>query len=359
MTLPDRDQWTLQVREVLACYDLPTGSLRITELGDAGGFSGARFWRVEVSSVTYCLRRWPREHPSPEKLTWIHGVLRHVAQQGLTCLPIPLKSRQATTFLTARDGHLWELAPWMPGAADYRHNPSRPKLQSALQAIGRFHRAAASLPGQVSLPGHATLPGHLGEAPTTSPGLQNRLRMLRQWTAGGGRQLAAAVAGGDSVAGGDWPELADRAQALIDIADRRAPRLADQIEQVAQLPVILQPCIRDVWHAHILFQGEEVSGIVDFGAMRRETVCGDVARLLGSLAENDQVAWRDGLDAYEQCRPLTETERRLVPLFDHTGVLLGGLNWLRWVYQEGRVFERQRVLTRVDETLARLRHLEK
>ena len=35
---------------------------RLEPLGNAGGFSGARFWRLERPHRPLCLRRWPREH---------------------------------------------------------------------------------------------------------------------------------------------------------------------------------------------------------------------------------------------------------------------------------------------------------
>jgi len=48
----------------------------------------------------------------------------------------------------------------------------------------------------------------------------------------------------------------------------------------------------------------------------------------------------------------------LVTAFDRSGVLLGGLQWLEWIYLEGRKFEnRTSVLARVDEFLARLERL--
>ena len=62
----------------------------------------------------------------------------------------------------------------------------------------------------------------------------------------------------------------------------------------------LQPCIRDVWHDHILFLGDSVSGIVDYGAMAVDTVAGDIARLLGSLVGNHVADWEEGIDAYHQ-----------------------------------------------------------
>ncbi len=96
-------------------------------------------------------------------------------------------------------------------------------------------------------------------------------------------------------------------------------------------------------------------GIIDFGSMRSENVAADVARLLGSLAGDQADDWRAGLAAYESVRRLSDDERSLVTAFDRSTVLLGGLQWLEWIYLEGRQFAQpDAVLLRVDELLSRL-----
>ncbi len=337
-----------QAHTVLACYDLPSRAVQLESLGGAGGFSGACLWRLACAGETLCLRRWPREHPSAEQLGWIHAVLHHVARQGFPAVPVPRKPRGTHATYVAHATHLWELTPWMPGQADYRQHPSPARLYAALDSLARFHRAAESFP-----PGHPATPvlQHAAldrTALAPSPGLRQRTGMLRHWVQGGLAQLSAAMAAGN------WPELAERGYRIVEIAGRLAPLWLPELDRLTELRVELQPCIRDIWHDHVLFQGDRVTGLVDFGALRWETVSGDVARLLGSLAGDDPIAWRCGLEAYEQRRPLSDAERRLLPWFDRTGVLLGGMNWLKWVYLEGRNFDRPSVLERVDAILARL-----
>ena len=53
-------------------------------------------------------------------------------------------------------------------------------------------------------------------------------------------------------------------------------------------------------------------------------------------------------------RPLTDDERRLVPVLDRTGVVLGLANWLRWLYREDREFDdRAAVAARMAELVLR------
>jgi Ser/Thr protein kinase RdoA (MazF antagonist) len=119
--------------------------------------------------------------------------------------------------------------------------------------------------------------------------------------------------------------------------------------------VSLQPCIRDVWQDHVLFQGDEVTGLIDFGSMGTDNVSCDVARLLGSYAGNSQPLWQAGIEAYATVRELSHTELGLVRAFDRSGVLLGAFNWAAWVLLEGRVFEEPlAVLRRMDALMERL-----
>jgi homoserine kinase type II len=134
-----------------------------------------------------------------------------------------------------------------------------------------------------------------------------------------------------------------------------AERVNRELALAARWRVALQPCIRDIWHDHVLFEGDAVSGIIDLGAMRFETVAGDVARLLGSLALDDAVAWECGIEAYKSLRPLSDIERQLIGIFDRSGTLLSGMNWLRWIYLEQRQFGNlPAIASRLNELCQRL-----
>ncbi len=134
-----------------------------------------------------------------------------------------------------------------------------------------------------------------------------------------------------------------------------APRLTESLRAASRLEVDLQPCIRDVWHDHILFTGEKVTGIVDFGSLRNDTVAGDLARLLPSLVAGDAEQRAFALEAYERLRPLSADEHQLLRVFEQVSPLLAGMNWLRWICVERRSFENpERILPRVDEILRQL-----
>jgi len=328
----------LEPLNVLAAYPEDCRSNQIESLGSAGGFSGARFWRVRARAGVLCLRRWPQGHPSAERLEFIQAVLWHVVREGFELVPLPLCTRLHKGYVP-HGGYFWELAPWMPGEADFRVDPTEEKLRAAMIALAEFHRAASSFP----LPHPPCSP---------SPGIRDRLRQLQRWTSGDLDRLVAAVEPGL------WPDVERRAATLFRLIPRAAGRALMLLDNSVRYRVSLQPCIRDVWHKHVLFDRREVSGLIDFGSMAAENVAADVARLLGSMAQDDSHLWQVGLDAYGSIRPLSEAEVSLVHAFDRSTVLMAGLTWIDWIYRQRRVFDNRHVVPhRLDEIIRRLEYL--
>jgi homoserine kinase type II len=344
------------LQQVLEHYPGEWRGARLEFLQSAGGFSGALFWKITLGDRAYCLRRWPPEHPAPQRLAFIHAVLQHVRQQGfrLAISPLPQEvtgnRRQAIELagrgarpspaplapqtIVAAHGHLWELTPWVRGAADFALHPSPARLESALRALAGFHLAAASFPGI---------------RPGEPRSVRDRIDRIEKLQSGGlarlGRSLDAAA----------WPELARLGRRLCALFPLAAPPIYRALQGAARsLP--RQPCIRDIWHDHVYFEGDQVSGMIDFGAMDVDHVATDVARLLGSLAADDRLLWSAGLAAYEQLRPLNPLERQLVTTLDAGFVLLAGLNWLEWVFCQGRKFTGQEstIVARVEQIVTRL-----
>ncbi len=302
------------------------------------GFSGAGLWRVTAPRGELCLRQWPARHPTPKRLEFIQAVLWHVVQEGFSLVPLPLETHHHHGYVW-HNGHLWELTPWLPGEANYRRQPTRQKLRAAMTALAQFHRAASSFP--LAEPG-----------PLRSPGIAERTARLEHLLTGGLDQLHAAVADED------WPEAAGLARRLLPLARQVGPKLLPNLQAAGRLRVALQPCLRDIWHPHVLFEDDAVSGIVDFGAMRSDNVATDVARLLGSLAGDASEDWHFGLTAYQGVRPLSDDEMALVRAFDSSTVLLGGLQWLEWIYLDGHEFPcREAVIGRMEEFAKRLARL--
>jgi Ser/Thr protein kinase RdoA (MazF antagonist) len=331
----------MEIEPILRCYGRDSQPSHVESLGSAGGLSGAQLWRLVAPRGVLVLRRWPVEHPTPDGLRFIHAVLGHAANRGLNFLPVPIAATDGATF-ASHAGHLWELAPWMLGTADYEQSPRADKLRAAMTALAVFHNAVADFPASPPL----------ASSLRTAPAVTTRLARLRELQSGGADTLFRAIT--DS----HWPELAPLARQLLATLPRVVPLVIGQLAPLADVPFALQPCIRDVWHDHVLFDGDRVTGFVDFGGMQIDTPATDVARLLGSLVGDKPAGRRDGLAAYAAVRPLSEQEAAAVTALDAAGTVLAGVNWIRWIYLDGRQFENHlQVVHRFGRILVRLQSI--
>lgn len=347
---------------ILARYPLLSRT-RVQSLGSAGGLSGAQFWKLHLDSAydsqTFCLRRWPRNHPSRAQLEWIHLVLKQVWGNGCAFVPKPLTNQLDQTFLEL-DGWLWEISPWMPGLADANAAKDENRLLQMMFSLAKFHQAAAQI--------------HLDFRP--SEGLLSRLKQLLA--------VPDLVQNLKSQAHSMIPGLSHEVPLLQKVQHLRSQFVQCGVFQAERLladfpgqcdktfkstrgavdgcVLPLQPVIRDVWWDHVLFTENQVTGLVDFGGMKVDSVAFDISRLLGScLGQDDSQFWQKGIAAYQQQRPqhpLTELEFRLIPWLDQTGVLLAVAHWLCWLWLEQRTFENiEKVKSRIDHLWQRFQEM--
>jgi homoserine kinase type II len=340
------------VFSILSRYPVEFQTTRIEPLGNAGGMSGANFWRIAAPHGDFILRRWPPEHPSPDRLQFIHDVLRHSAR-SVDFLPIPVETRDGQSFVHAAN-RLWQLEPWMPGTADFERNPSDHRLHAAMTALARFHNAAADFQTRPSRDTTTRVP-----AQSSIPRRITRLQDLLHDEAD---ELASAIRDAQ------WPAFAQLARQFLNSLPHALPPAFAQLQCLANVPLPTQPCLRDIWHDHVLFTGDQLTAIVDFGAVDFDTPATDIARLIGSLADVTQLIWeaaREGsesanfwqraLDAYHATRPLSPDETLAVHAIHAANPILAGCNWIRWIYIEKRTFNSDdQILNRFQRIVARL-----
>lgn len=288
------------------------GSLH--SLGNRGGFSGAQLWQVRSPAGSLCLRAWPARGPDAPSLDWIHQLMARARNAGLDVVPAVIATADGCTWVE-HAGRLWELTSWQPGRADFLDRPTRDRLGAACLTLARLHVAWAER-----------------VRPGLCPAVLRRLARAKRW--------ADLVASGwrlpPKAEGAIYRPVAERAWEMV---QRHAHWVPFVLNPWANQPLRVQPCLCDVWHDHLLFEGDELRGLIDFGAVKRDHVAVDLARLLGSLVGDDSESWAWGLGAYRSIRQLSEDEEALARALDRTGVVVGAMNWLRWLYQEGRRFE--------------------
>lgn len=295
-------------------------------LGDKCGLSGAVIWRVSIPGNDLCLRRWPQSHPSLSGLQAIHGLLEHVATAGCDIVPVPLATRSGETHFVHED-HLWELTRWMPGEASLSREHSSGKLAAAMGALARFHHSVET---------HNFSGDAARLAP--SPGLRARLAMIEDLQQGELQLLWRASRAAEA------SDLRELAFELLEGIRNSLNGTKTYLQQIVDVPLPLQWCLCDVHHDHILFAGEEVSGLLDFGAVAVDSVAGDLARLLGSLVHDYPESWRAGIEAYDHHRRLSPAESRAIVGFDQGGLICSAANWVRWLFVEGRSYSQVHAL---------------
>jgi Ser/Thr protein kinase RdoA (MazF antagonist) len=326
---------------VLRCYPKIGPIQTVHACGMAGGWSGSAIWRIAAVDRDYCLRRWPSGQ-TPDRLRLIYQVLTHAAARGIDYVPVPLTTGDGNSHVW-HQGNFWELTPWMPGVADFRSNPSAVRLSASMEALARFHLAISGVASGGLVSGTHQPPDGPA-APAVSERLETVTNLLRgdfDRIAGCSRSLNA--------------ELDQRSATILSLARHRLQPLVAPLIEATRLHLALQPAIRDVHHDHLLFTGDRVTGLIDFGAMRIDTPLVDVARLVGSLAGDDPPRRIQSLHAYSNLHPLTDQDRRVIDLLDECNVVLSGLSWLRWLYVDRRdMGPIEPIVARLDEIIARL-----
>jgi homoserine kinase type II len=231
-----------------------------------------------------------------------------------------------------KDGRFWDLTDWMPGKADFRHAPSPARLARACEALAQLHLTWSRAMPRVG----------------PCPAIHRRMERCRKWN-----ELVASGWRPDFGVGPDPVALPARnAWRILGIWASQVPRL---LTPWTDRVFPLQTCLCDIWHDHVLYEGERISGVIDYGSVKWDHVAVDLARLLGSMVGDESAMWTEGLRAYCALRPLSAEEEALAHVLDQTGTVLALANWLTWLYCNGRVFEnRHEVARRLGSLAARL-----
>jgi Ser/Thr protein kinase RdoA (MazF antagonist) len=281
----------------------------LVRLGSAGGFSGARFWRSQGLTHDWLLRAW-----SPgmdrDRLSTIHGLQRQARLAGLDFVPDVLSDQRGQTFMRA-GGRLWQVESWMAGNCD-GEKPSSRRVESACRALAQLH---LTWPKSTAGP---------------CPAIHRRIQAMADWNDFVRRQE------------GPFPVSTALPRALVIAAhetlQKRLPELAELLRPWKNEESELQYCLCDVWRPHVLFVGDFVSGVIDYGSVKVDHVAGDLGRLLGSWVADDQELWDAGMNAYADVRPLCARTRILAAVLDRSGTILSLATWLLWLWRDRRTF---------------------
>jgi len=316
----DRD-----LQEILTKYPGPAQPRdRPRRLGNAGGLSGAVLWRYESEVGSMVARAWPTDFQDHAHLERIHRWLARAST--LRFVPAVIAAVDGST-MTRRGERLWEVGSWLRGSPDLAEPPDVEHVEAAFRGLAEFHRRVSTDP--VS---------RLG----SSPGLERRFREIDELVRGGFDRLETVVATAPR------DPRRDLAAEWLGLARRITPGMVEPARRACLHVLRLQPCVRDARRDHFLFEGVELTGIVDFGAMDLDSVVGDLARLIGDwLSVDPEGSLRArAISAYEEICPLDHDEKKILEFFERSTALLAPCHWVRWHFVEGRRFEEPRAVER-------------
>ena len=275
---------------------------------ETSGFSGANVWKVtSTDGDDYCLKRNPSGNLTADHLTWIHRVLAHTAINGCDFVALPLKSQNSPVDQQRFVSHsscLWELSPWAAGvqasdrqgAVETNETPwTDLQLQSAFTSIARFHQAAAQV--------------NFDFRP--SPNISIRIEQLatyRQTLDKASRSVAPSA-----TILSVQHELDQLRLAAASVSQATVDALLNQLRPFANQTLPIQPVVRDLRAEHLFFNGDQLSGLIDFDAMQMDSIAYDLARLTSTMGLDDRQN-QLALVTYSSVRPIQPSRRGVDPV---------------------------------------------
>lgn len=294
---------------------------RLTITLAPAGFSGATVWKIDTSQGSFALKRWPHGQSAGMTLSSIHQRMQEATQAGLTFIPI-IRRATANESIVNQAGQQWDALSWMPGAP--LSAPNTEQLIAAIRCLAQLHAVWRTQPPVRT---------------SACPAIEMYHQRLAEWTTLELHQLRQC-----SSQHPDYP-------LAIELFFRfREPALS-QLTQALHTSVIIQPCLADIHADHVLYSGNTVTGIIDYGCLRYDHPAQDLARLLGSYDSMPPALIAVALKAY----PSSDTFLPLLKLLLDTGPIVTLSNWLRWLILEQRTFPNQQaVYSRLAKVINRI-----
>lgn len=301
---------------------MPCETPEIYEPGES--WSGARFIRWNADAGPMVLKIWPKNGPEVSEQR-----RRHVALQPLRGftpeLALPVPDANGQTLRALPDGRCAELFRWLQGEP-VGQDPPEATIRQVMSTLARLHRLWSA---------------NFGQRTGNSDGIRQRIQQLRDLESGGldiaenevHRQRSI-----NEIARGKLLTIVNLARSVLPVALRTLEPVAD-----SRLP--LQIVLRDTRPNHFLTKGENVVGLVDFGAIGFDTVAQDLARIFGEWHRIDRGNRDLAYRAYESIRPLEPAEWAVIEPSITTSAVLGGVAWVDIVCHRELAAGREAALT--------------
>jgi hypothetical protein len=331
MTEPDLTSESAAVHFALRFGIHATSAVRVS-----GGFSEAAVYRVSTDDQqSFALRCTPDQAVgSLVRLGELHDLLARMQARGISTIAVPMPRVESLVIppggsigqqlthvpippsIVRDESHVWQAERWIDGQP-VAGPPSESQLAAALTTLHAFHETAKSVSSKPSSSEYFFV------SEGSSPGVHRRLQIVRELSDGLLQHFRRSIS--------DDLDLQFRllATRICLTLDRWLPWLNSKLTDQASRRFLLQPVIRDLWSAHVLFVDDRVSGLIDLSAMASDHVAFDLSRLLRSWFGSDQQGVRTSLELGSAAGPFSSVDRSLLQALDAATVLLSPVTWLR------------------------------
>ena len=279
--------------------DVPQDSVRIQ-----AGLSGASVYRVGE----YAIKRHPLSHLG--RLGRIHQYQKRWADAFPNWIPRlvawPSSWRQAIqTILVLDDGTpqgqgCWECLEWMPGESIVKIEQVRIEhVQAVARALGLLHR-------------HSKHGCSISEASSAfDERLHQRDRLLQQLLESQFRspQMSLDQIARHSKVNSISDQWIDRLRVSLGTARLIAFESDRAMQKLCGSTTLRYPIHGDSWRGNWLFEGMNVSGLIDFSQADIRWPGFDFSRAIGTMALSNRTLWNEAWNSY--CEVLGEAGYRL------------------------------------------------
>lgn len=262
-------------------------------LPPGGGLNGGRVWRGEVvGEPQFALKQWPAGF-TPERVRLTHERMRSVPDEFVPRLHATLTN----THFVHLAGLYWDVTDWLPGTPALLTTPAVAKLRAAGKAVALLHCRWALTAAPV--------------APCEA--VRRRLQLLTDW-----ERTRFDFNGPSDVVG----EL----ERSLDVVRGALGRALAGLRRVEPIRGRHLPIHGDFWPENVLFVGDRVSAVLDFGNAGFDHPEVDVGRLLADVPAWDRATTEATVAGYNEQVP-QPLSVPLIELLASTGRLGSLANW--------------------------------
>jgi aminoglycoside phosphotransferase (APT) family kinase protein len=240
----------------------------------------------------FALKRWPATH-TPERMRLVHERMQSVPYEFVP----RLMPSHAGLHVIVHAAHCWDVTAWVDGTPDLLDAPSTARLRSAAQAISMLHD---HWPGDRST---------LRPCSTVA----RRLTLLGEWD----RTRFRFDGSADEVR---------EVESTLAVVHRLFARTVAELRRAEPLRGRMVPIHGDFWPENVLFNGDNVSGVLDYGNVGFDHPEVDLGRLFADVPGWDRTFIATAVEAYNSNAPY-DLSVPLVELLATSGRACSLANW--------------------------------